>query len=105
MTAKESTPLLEARSDDSASPSLAAELAHLLQTQIRPARRVMTLSAYAKLQGWSPRTKRRRKEAGLPVSSRPGLPDMVDADECDAWLAGIDQPRHGRRLPARRTSS
>jgi hypothetical protein len=105
MPAKEASELLETQSSDSAAlpPSLEQALNCLLRAQARPARRIMTLSAYAKLQGWSSRTKRRRKEAGLPVSVRPGLPDYVDADACDAWLAGIDQPRHGRRLPVRKS--
>jgi len=86
-------------------PSLSVELelARVLREQTTPRRRVMTLSEYAREKRWSDTTKRRRKAAGLPVSERPGVPDMVDANECDAWLAGEDPPRHRRQLPLRRT--
>jgi hypothetical protein len=103
MSAKETSTQLEAEPSESASPSLGTELTRILREHAEPARRVVKATEYARRQGWSKRTLARRKEAGLPVSSRPGVPDMVDIGVADDWLAGIDPPRHGRRLPLRRT--
>jgi hypothetical protein len=99
MSAKETSTQLEAGPSESASPSFETELTRILREHVKPARRVIKATDYARLQGWSQRTLSRRIEAGLPVSSRPGVPVMVDIDVADDWLAGIDPPRHGRRLP------
>src|SRR5215471_14973252 len=103
MAAKRSNfaPNSTAESQLSCRPNLAVEQVELaralLQEQAnRPRRRVMKFSEYGNLKGWSPTTRRRRKAAGLPVIERPGVPDYIDADIADAWLAGVDSPRHGR---------